>query len=274
MAKYYSAYSGADIDAAVAGVQAMSNYSATLLAAEDAEAARTVLELPGDGANPLITQDDLWSALESYAATDVFTPTISEGVLTVDLQHRNDTYHVITLTENIDAVSVINYSDSAEKIAAYLRVLNPDGYDLPLTAWALVGVSGRAFTSEYHVYTDATPTNIEMLSLDGWDTVDLQLNAPRQIQTIEISQNTTLSWATHAGKKLKCTAAVTLTVDEDTDLENDDEVLIDPVGGNVVIAESSATVNSVGDKLTISQHGAAVLIGRGSDTCTLVGTLE
>jgi hypothetical protein len=252
MAKYYSAYSGAQIDAAVA----------------------TVLELPGDETNPLVTQDDLWNALESYAATEVFTPTISEGVLTVDLQYRNDTYHLITLTENIDAVSVINYSYPAAKITAYLRVLNPDGYDLPQTAWALVGVSGRAFASEYHVYTDATPTNIEMLSLDGWDTVELRLNAPQQIQTIEISQNTTLSWATHAGKKLKCTAAVTLTVDEDTDLENDDEVLIDPAGGDVVIAESSATVNSVGDKLTISQHGAAVLIGRGSDTCTLVGTLE
>ena len=79
--------------------------------------------------------------------------------------------------------------------------------------------------------------------------------------TVSIGSNTTLTAASHAGRRLICTAAVTLTVNASTGFVTlGDYCVIEAHGGNVTIATSSATVNvPSGDTAVVLQHGSAVL---------------
>jgi len=283
---YESSFSGAQADAALTKAAAISAFGATLTTAADVAAALTALGMTQDQvdalseanapsqSNPVATLDDM----EGFAsgASEVFVPVLADGVLTLDLQGLRDSYHALALDETVTSV-VVTGAPTSGPVRAHLRLTQatPSGttYGVDLTAWVDVATTVR-WTTDYYIWQDATPTDIELLSLDGWGSVDLAGNPPREPPVLEIGTSTTLAWATHGRKRLKCTAAVTLTVDASTDLDDGEWIEIDPYGGDVTIAESSATVKSVGNKRTITQDGGAILTGRGSDIYTLVGTLE
>lgn len=94
--------------------------------------------------------------------------------------------------------------------------------------------------------------------------------------TVTISTNTTLTAAAHAGRRLLCTAAVTLTVNASTDFASfGDDCEIVAFGGDVTISTTGATVNvETGLVGVIRRYGAAVLIkDQAADTYALFGAL-
>lgn len=76
---------------------------------------------------------------------------------------------------------------------------------------------------------------------------------------VSLGTNTTLTAASHQGKVLYCTAAISLTVNASTDFDALASCEIVAWGG-VVTMVATATINRVGSKpLTIPQYGRAVL---------------
>jgi hypothetical protein len=116
---------------------------------------------------------------------------------------------------------------------------------------------------------------VSLSTFDGYATCQGWINAtPDLYDTITIATNTTLT-PYHEGRLLYCTAEVTLTVDGSTEWLPHAYSRIQAAGGAVTIAESSSTVNSIDDMLTITQHGFGTLKrDAGADTYTLAGNLE
>ena len=255
------------------------NLAALHLSADERDALDGAAESLGAG-NPVASLEDVAAVSDALSIDETYTATLSEGVLTLDLANKRETYHQVALTADVVDV-VLDNVPSSGPVLVYLRATQatPSGtlYDIPITAWAGVGATARRWLTPYAITQDADPTNISLLSLDGMARVDLRVDSVLEaVPELTINTNTTLAWGTHGGRRLICTAAVTLTVNASTDLDLADSnwIEIDPYGGDVTIAESSATVKSVGNKRTITQDGGAILTGRGSDIYTLVGTLE
>ena len=89
-----------------------------------------------------------------------------------------------------------------------------------------------------------------------------------------IGTNTTLTKASHQGKVLYCTAAISLTVDNSTDFDAMASCEIVAWGG-IVTMVATATINRISGKpLTIPQYGRAVLTQSATaDTYLLTGEM-
>lgn len=113
-------------------------------------------------------------------------PVIDDGELVLDLGSESHTWHVVSLTESIDAggISIVNLPD-VDVIRVHLEFRRPsaNAFDVPVTAFT--GITGSVvFDSDWHVYTGTdTPTIAVLLSTDGGATWRVQTNAPHTILT-------------------------------------------------------------------------------------------
>jgi hypothetical protein len=102
----------------------------------------------------------------------LFTPAIVTNELILDLHGLRDTYHRVTLDddiyaadENHDGITLANVpSGGVVKILVEFRQ-SGGPHTVPITAWS--GISGIVFDTTYQVYTNDTPTLISILSTDG-----------------------------------------------------------------------------------------------------------
>jgi hypothetical protein len=237
---------------------------------ENERAALSAADAPS-GENPIATLADLDDL--PVPGPVVIAASSDEGVLLVDLDGSADVFVTITLAEDITEITFSNPPDDVSRVV--LRILQPESggpYDIPLTAWASTTVS---FESEYAIRQDDLPTLISILSFDGMVSAHGWTNArPDLYDVIVIDTSTTLT-TVHEGRLLYCSAAVTLTVDGDTEFATHAISRIQAAGGLVTVAASGATVNSIGSKLKIIQHGFGTLKRDvAADTYTLAGDLQ
>jgi hypothetical protein len=269
---YQSVYTGAQIDAAVAGVQSMSNYSATLLAAEDAETARTALELSNEeihgyalGASVapefvLVTANDLHAALDAVTVSVANTATLESGVVSIDLVNSRNSLWLVSLTEDVTEISISNFPTGTSHTRVVVSQDDPESpFALPIAAWAAIGTTVTRFISSYYIYQDVTPTYIDLYTVDGGATVDIRILETPGTLLATISGSTALAYAEHAGYRLTSTAPLTLTVDATAGFFPGERVTIDADGGAVTLAASGTTIQSLSGSLVIPQYGTGVL---------------
>lgn len=156
--------------------------------------------------------------------------------------------------------------------------------DATLTALAGVTTSADkliyATAADTFSTTDLTSTARSILDDTSVAAVRTTIGATRATidaeaaSNVDLSTNTTLTKASHQGKLLNCTAAVSLTVDNSTDFDAWGECQI-YAGGGIVTVVATATVRRVGsDPLTIPQYGRAVLMRNSTtDEYVLTGRL-
>jgi hypothetical protein len=97
----------------------------------------------------------------------LFAPAIVANALVLDLHGLRDTYHRVTLDDDIaEAGITLANVPSGGVVKIHVEFRQSGGpHEVPITAWS--GVSGIVFDTEYQVYTNATPTIISILSTDG-----------------------------------------------------------------------------------------------------------
>lgn len=126
----------------------------------------------------------VWTAEDAdFANPILFTPSITAGALVIDLDRNTDSYHRITLNQNIIAggISFINYPPGICKVYLEFNQVTPSGtvYDIPISAWT-GGPGTITFDTDYFVYQDITPTIVSIVSTDGMTTGRARNNSELQ----------------------------------------------------------------------------------------------
>jgi len=97
----------------------------------------------------------------------LFTPAIVSNELVLDLQGLRETYHRVTLDAAINVGGITLANGPSSGVVRVLVEFRQSGgpHTVPITAWS--GIPGVVFDTPYQVYTDSTPTIVNMFSLDG-----------------------------------------------------------------------------------------------------------
>lgn len=137
-----------------------------------------------------------FSARSAYRANPhLDTPSITSGSLTIDLRSASDSAHRVTLNQNIVAggITLANAPVGVCRAHIQFEQATPGGttYDVPAAAWP----TNVLFVTEYQVYTDATPTVIQAVTLNGGANYVAESNyePAYQPQDATLSQLSTLS---------------------------------------------------------------------------------
>jgi hypothetical protein len=114
----------------------------------------------------------------------VFTPAIAANSLVLDLQGLRETYHRVTLNAAIDAGGITLVNGPSSGMVRILVEFRQSGgpHAIPVTAWS--GIPGVVFDTPYQVYTDSTPTIVNMFSLDGGSSWRAGCNAEYSSQPV------------------------------------------------------------------------------------------
>lgn len=161
------------------------------------------------------------------------------------------TWFVDLLIPGTDIANIPAGNIAATTVQAAINELDTEKQPLDATLTALAGldtVVGVVFQSGTDTFTKYSGSQIKQYAEGG------------SSSNVDLSTNTTLTKASHQGKRLNCMAAINLTVDNSTDFDAWAECDI-YAGGGIVTVVATATVRRAGnDPLTIPQYGRAVLM--------------
>jgi hypothetical protein len=247
-------------------------YAVSLLTAEDAEAARETLELSDEEIHAAVlgasVAPEMTVATEGFvieavgnATVQVASPaTIESGEALCDVAGASNSLHTIELADDVSVVGVSNFPAGVSRTRIRITQADPeDPKQLPITAWAAVGTTVTRFISPYHIYQDATPTYVDLYTVDGGDTVDIRVLESPALLTSELSENTTLDYAAHSGHRLTCTAALTLTANTSAAFLAGERCTIEADGGDVTVAASGTTIQTLSGSLVIPRYATGTL---------------
>ena len=142
------------------------------------------------------------------ADVEAKTPAIASGALVLDLGGVSHTWHVVALNANLGAgsISAINLpTDDVIRVHLEFRQATPAGTLYTVDGAALSTMPGDAYLdSAWHVYQDATPTIVILVSVDGGATWRVQTNAPLQVSGSGVDAQIVISEATTVGAAMTC----------------------------------------------------------------------
>jgi hypothetical protein len=233
------------------------------LLSESQSIALSLANAPGEN-NPFATMLDVTYTIDVSS---------TGGAITIDMDSRRDVYARLVLTENISTVSITN-PPSTDKCSLSILITHGSGgpFNIPITAWAGTTV---AFRGEYLINQDEVPTFIHILSFDAMVSalgfIDVR---PESVDTITVGSDRDLL-VTDEQRHLFCTAAMTLTATTATTWIPHAATRIEADGGDVTIAGTGVTINSLDGKRVIPRYTIAVLkAAAAANTFTLSGTLK
>lgn len=128
------------------------------------------------------TYDDAGGSITAAARFPLYTPAIAAGALVVDLNSNAVSYHNVSLDADVSSAGItVSELPSTSVIRIHIRFTQetPEGttYDVPLAAWSAFG-SGVTWDTDWHVYTDTTPSIAVLESVDGGVNWRAYANAP------------------------------------------------------------------------------------------------